>query len=157
MNLYLAIKTLHIMSSVLLVGTGFGTAFYLFFANRTRCVPAIATVSRLVVRADLWFTTPAVVFQPLSGMWLAHTAGWPWSTPWIVAAIGLYLVAGVCWLPVVWLQLEMAKIAASADTLGVTALPQQYWRYARYWEWLGYPAFVAMATVYWLMVFKPAL
>ncbi|RAS26432.1 DUF2269 family protein [Paraburkholderia bryophila] len=157
MNLYLAIKTLHIMSSVLLVGTGFGTAFYLFFTNRTRCVPAIATVSRLVVRADLWFTTPAVVFQPLSGMWLAHTAGWPWSTPWIVTAGGLYLVAGVCWLPVVWLQLEMAKIAAGADTSGVAALPEQYWRYARYWEWLGYPAFVAMVAVYWLMVFKPAL
>ena len=157
MNLYLAIKALHILSSVLLVGTGFGTAFYLFFANRTRCVPAIATVSRLVVRADLWFTTPAVVFQPLSGMWLAHTAGWPWSTPWIVAAGGLYLVAGVCWLPVVWLQLEMAKIAASANTSGVAALPQRYWRYARYWEWLGYPAFLAMVAVYWLMVFKPAL
>ncbi|WP_131728612.1 DUF2269 family protein, partial [Achromobacter xylosoxidans] len=35
MNAYLTIKTLHILSSVLLVGTGFGTAFYLFFANRS--------------------------------------------------------------------------------------------------------------------------
>ena len=81
MNTYLVIKALHILSSVLLVGTGFGTAFYLFFANRTRSVPAIAAVSRLVVRADWWFTTPAVIFQPASGLWLAHTAGWPWDTP----------------------------------------------------------------------------
>ncbi|MGF6643701.1 DUF2269 family protein [Paraburkholderia sp. GAS82] len=157
MNLYLAIKTLHIMSSVLLVGTGFGTAFYLYFANRTRCVPAIATVSRLVVRADLWFTTPAVIFQPLSGLWLAHTAGWSMQTPWIVAAIGLYLLTGACWLPVVWLQLVMSKIAASANANGATALPPQYWQYSTWWEWLGYPAFAAMLAVYWLMVFKPAL
>ncbi|WP_408303962.1 DUF2269 family protein [Paraburkholderia bryophila] len=46
---------------------------------------------------------------------------------------------------------------ASANTSGVATLPQQYWHYARYWEWLGYPAFVAMVAVYWLMVFKPAL
>jgi uncharacterized membrane protein len=157
MNLYLAIKTLHIMSSVLLVGTGFGTAFYLYFANRTRCVPAIATVSRLVVRADLWFTTPAVIFQPLSGLWLAHASGWPMQAPWIVAAIALYLLTGACWLPVVLLQLVMAKIAASANANGATALPPQYWQYSMWWEWLGYPAFAAMLVVYWLMVFKPAL
>jgi uncharacterized membrane protein len=39
MNLYLVVKTLHILSSVLLVGTGFGTAFYLIFTNR---MPALA-------------------------------------------------------------------------------------------------------------------
>ena len=30
MTAYLLLKTLHILSSVLLVGTGFGSAFYLF-------------------------------------------------------------------------------------------------------------------------------
>ena len=32
MNTYLLLKTLHILSSVLLVGTGLGSAFYMFFA-----------------------------------------------------------------------------------------------------------------------------
>ncbi|NIF55095.1 DUF2269 domain-containing protein [Burkholderia sp. Ax-1724] len=157
MNVYLAIKTLHIVSSAVLVGTGFGTAFYLFCANRTRSVPGIALVSRLVVRADCWFTSPAVVIQPVSGLWLAHAAGWTWQTPWIIAAVCLYLLAGACWLPVVWLQLRMAMIASGANQAGMPALPQQYWRYARYWEWLGYPAFAAMLIVYGLMVFKPSL
>jgi len=73
MSLYLAIKTLHIVSSVLLAGTGFGTAFYLFFANRTPALAgrgtsmeALAVVTRLVVRADLWFTTPAAIVPPMS-------------------------------------------------------------------------------------------
>ncbi|QGZ65437.1 DUF2269 family protein [Paraburkholderia acidisoli] len=156
MNVYLTVKALHIMSSVLLVGTGFGSAFYLFFANRTRSVPVIASVSKLVVRADWWFTTPAVIFQPLSGMWLAHAAGWPWSSTWLVAAAALYVVAGVCWLPVVWLQLQLTRMAGLALAAGATELPPRYWQFARRWEWLGYPAFLAMVAVYLLMVFKPA-
>lgn len=157
MSAYLLIKTLHVLSSVLLVGTGFGSAFYLFFANRTGSVPAIAAVSSLVVRADWWFTTPAVVFQPMSGLWLAHTAGWAWNTPWVVASITLYAIAGLCWLPVVWIQIQMRHIATETAARGVAALPPDYWRYARIWERLGYPAFAAMVAVYFLMVAKPAL
>ena len=157
MNTYLLIKALHIMSSVLLVGTGFGSAFYMFFVNRTGSVQAIAAVSRLVVRADWWFTTPAVIFQPLSGLWLAHMAGWAWTTPWILTSIALYVIAGLCWLPVVWIQMKMQKIAVESATQGLVALPAAYWRLARIWERLGYPAFIAMVAIYFLMVLKPAL
>ncbi|MBL8510171.1 MAG: DUF2269 domain-containing protein [Betaproteobacteria bacterium] len=156
MNTYLLIKTVHILSSVLMVGTGFGTAFYLFFANRSGSVESIATVSRLVVRADAWFTAPAALIQPLTGFWLLQQAGWPITTPWVLAAIGLYLLAGACWLPVLWLQIRMAKMAAEA-VISKTDLPDRYWRYARLWERLGYPAFVAMLVIYFLMVVKPSL
>lgn len=154
MNTYLILKALHILSSVLIVGTGFGTAYYLFFTNRLGRVTSIADVARLVVRADWWFTTPAVIFQPISGLWLAHMAGWDWTTPWIMASIVLFIITGLCWLPVVWLQVRLAKMAeqAAADN---TPLPELYWRYARRWEWLGYPAFIAMLGVYFLMVIKP--
>ncbi len=76
MNTYLVLKWLHIVSSVLMVGTGLGSAFYMFFANRSGSVPAQAVVSRLVVRADWWFTTPTVILQPVTGFALAHMAGW---------------------------------------------------------------------------------
>lgn len=151
---YLSIKTLHILSSVLLVGTGFGSAFYLFFANRSGSVETIAVVSRLVVRADWWFTTPAVIVQPLSGAYLIHLTGYPLDSLWLIASIALYAVAGLCWLPVVWYQIKMGKLAIAAHEQK-TALPALYWRYARRWEWLGYPAFLAMLAVYGLMVFKP--
>jgi uncharacterized membrane protein len=151
---YLTIKTIHILSSVLMVGTGFGTAFYLFFANRSGSVEAIAVVSRLVVRADWWFTTPAVIVQPLSGAWMIHLAGYPLDALWIKASLALYVLAGACWLPVVWYQIRMGKLALAAHAAG-TELPAQYWRYARRWELLGYPAFIAMLAVYWLMVHKP--
>ena len=157
MSLYLWIKTLHIVSSVVLVGTGFGSAFYLFMVNRSGSVAAQAVVSRLVVRADWWMTTPAVVVQPLTGFAMAHWAGWPLSTPWIAVSLVLYVVAGVCWLPVVVLQIRMSRLAAEAAERGDSVLPDAYWHMARWWEGLGYPAFVAMLGVFTLMVLKPVL
>ena len=156
MNAYLVLKTVHVVSSVLLAGTGFGTAFYLFFANRSASLEARVVVSRLVVRADTWFTTPAVIVQPLSGFALAHLAGWPLSTPWLAMSIALYALAGACWLPVLWLQLRMARTAA-ADLAAARPLSPSYDRDARLWERLGYPAFAAMLGIYVLMVNKPAL
>lgn len=162
MSLYLTLKWLHIISSVLRVGTGLGSVFYMFFTNRSGNVQAQAVVTRLVVRADWWFTTPPVFIQPATGLAMAAMAGLRWSTPWLAVSMALYLVAGACWLPVVWLQLRMrdmeieaAEAAQSAQGDGV--LPPLYWRYARRWEALGYPAFVAMAVVFYLMVNKPAL
>lgn len=156
MNMFLWVKTLHILSSVLMVGTGFGTAFYLFWANRSGSVAAQAVVSKWVIKADWWFTTPAVVFQPVSGLWLAHYLGVPWSATWIWLTLVLYALAGACWLPVVYLQLKMAKLAEQAWQAGASDVPPVYYRYARWWEYLGYPAFCAMAAVYFLMVMKPS-
>ncbi|SDH60224.1 MULTISPECIES: DUF2269 domain-containing protein [unclassified Duganella] len=152
---YLALKWLHILSATAMFGTGFGTAFYMFFTNRTRNVTAIAVVSRLVARADWWFTTPSVIIQPLSGFWMIHMAGYPLGSTWIVWSLALYALAGACWLPVVWLQLrmrDMAAIAARDDA----PLPARYWRYEKIWTALGFPAFGALLVVYWLMVHKPA-
>ncbi|MCU6498113.1 DUF2269 domain-containing protein [Rugamonas sp. A1-17] len=152
---YLAIKWLHILSATLMFGTGFGTAFYMFFVNRSGNVQAMAVVTRLVARADWWFTTPAVIIQPLSGLWMIHLAGFPFTATWIVWSMALYLLAGACWLPVVWLQLRMRDMAVQAARSGET-LPARYWRYERIWTALGVPAFAGLLVVYWLMVHKPA-
>jgi uncharacterized membrane protein len=156
MNTYLLVKWLHIVSSVLLAGTGFGSAFYLFFANRSDSLQARAVVARLVVRADWWFTTPAAIVQPLSGVWLAHTAGWPLTTPWLLLSMLLYALAGACWLPVLWLQLKMAREVELA-LREARPLSARYRRWQRAWEWLGYPAFAAMLAVFFLMANKPRL
>jgi uncharacterized membrane protein len=154
MSLYLTLKWLHILSSVVLVGTGLGSAYYMFFANRSRDLAAQAVVTRLVVQADWWFTTPTVLLQPATGLAMVYLAGFPLSTPWIAASLALYAIAGLCWLPVVWLQIRMRALAQQAAEAG-TPLAPLYWRYARWWEALGYPAFAAMVVVFYLMVAKP--
>ena len=151
---YLIIKWLHIVSSTLLFGTGIGSAFYMLFTSLSRDVRAIAVVSRHVVRADWLFTATTVVFQPLSGFYMAHLAGFPLNSRWIVWSVILYLVAGVCWLPVVWLQIRMRDLAQASARDG-NALPAQYWRYLRIWAALGVPAFFALIIVFYLMTAKP--
>lgn len=150
---YTLLKTLHLLSMVLLFGTGLGSAFYKWMADRSGNLAHIAVTNRHVVLADWLFTTPTVIFQPISGLWMAHLAGFPLDTPWIAASLGLYALAGACWLPVVWLQIRMRDIAADA-LAAQTTLPAAYWRMARLWFWLGVPAFTAMVAVVTLMVFK---
>ncbi|MES2319926.1 MAG: DUF2269 domain-containing protein [Pseudomonadota bacterium] len=152
---YMVVKWLHILSSTFLFGTGIGSAFYMLFTSMSRDVRAIAVVSRHVVLADWIFTSTTVVLQPLTGFYLIWLAGFPLTSRWIMWSIGLYLLAGACWLPVVWIQLRMRDMAQVAARDGVE-LPQQYWRYLRIWVLLGIPAFIALVIVFWLMVAKPA-
>lgn len=150
---YTVLKTLHILSMVLLFGTGLGSAFYKWMADRSGQVAHIAVTNRHVVLADWIFTTPTVILQPLSGLWMAYLADLPLSTPWIAASLGLFALAGACWLPVVWLQIRMQHISAEA-VARQSPLPDRYWKMARCWFWLGVPAFISMVLVVALMVFK---
>jgi len=151
---YLVVKWLHILSSTVLFGTGVGSAFWMFVANRTRHVATIAFACRTVVLADWLFTAPAVIFQPLSGLFLVHAAAYHLNQPWLISAIGLYLFAGACWVPVVWIQLKMKRLAEAALAASED-LPAAYWRYDRWWIALGALAFPAVVVIFWLMVFTP--
>jgi uncharacterized membrane protein len=151
---YIIVKWLHVLSSTLLFGTGLGSAFYMFFASRSRDVRAIAVVVRYVVVADWLFTTPTIILQPLTGFYLLHLMGMPLEAHWILLSIGLYLLAGTCWLPVVWMQIKMRDMASNAVATA-TELPVRYWEYLRWWVGLGFVAFFALVFVFYLMVAKP--
>jgi uncharacterized membrane protein len=155
MSEYLLVKTLHVISSTLLFGTGIGSAFYMFFASLNRDARIAFFVVRYVVIADWIFTTTAVIVQPATGFYLAHLAGFPLTSRWIVWSTVLYLVAGACWLPVVWMQMRMREMARNAAESG-SPLPQGYWRFFRIWVALGVPAFASLVAVFYLMVAKPA-
>ena len=151
---YFVLKWLHILSSTFLFGTGIGSAFYMFFASLTRDVRAVAVVVRYVVIADTVFTATTVVIQPLTGWYLARLLGFPLTAFWLKWSIGLFVLTGACWLPVVWMQIRMSRMAQAAVS-GGTELPLLYWRYFRYWTALGVPAFLALVVVFYLMVAKP--
>ncbi|HEV7393118.1 MAG TPA: DUF2269 domain-containing protein [Burkholderiales bacterium] len=152
---YLIVKWLHVLSSTVLFGTGLGSAFYMFFTNRSTDVRAIAIVCRRVVWADWLFTTPTAILQPATGFYLVYLAHMPLASNWIGWSLGLYALAGACWLPVVWIQIRMAEMAERAVAQGGT-LPPLFWRYHRIWTALGVPAFVAFIAIFYLMVVKPA-
>jgi len=153
---YLLLKWLHILSATLLFGTGIGSAFYKFMTDRSGNLPAIAQTNRLVVLADWLFTTPTVILQPISGVGLALLAGYPLSSSWLLLSMLLYVLAGLCWVPVVVIQIRMRDLSLQALAAG-DELDGRYVRLTRIWFWLGVPAFVALVVVYGLMVFRPVL
>jgi uncharacterized membrane protein len=152
---YLVVKWLHIMSSTFLFGTGVGSAFYMLFATLSRDTRAVAVVTRYVTLADWLFTTTTVFIQPITGYLLMRIGGFSMSSKWIMWSVGLYALAVVCWLPVVWLQYRLRRTAAATVANNSEALPPEYWRDFRWWVALGVPAFFAFVAIFYLMVAKP--
>jgi len=148
--MYLTIKLIHIISATLLFGTGLGSAFYMYQIYRQGYMKAMEIVNKQVVLADFLFTTPTIIIQLLSGLWLFHYTGLPWTNLWLWLVLGLFGFIGLCWLPVVWLQIKLTKIAQQ-----LTAPSHDYHRKMRRWLILGLLAFPATLLLYVLMVFKP--
>ena len=114
MDLYLALKFLHLIGAAVLFGTGLGIAFFLYRAERKEEPEAIAATLRTVVLADYVFTATAAIAQPLTGLALVHLGGYALSQTWLWASLALYVLVGVCWLPVVALQIRMRDLAEAA-------------------------------------------
>ncbi len=156
MDPYLVAKWLHILSSTVLFGTGIGTAFQMVWAMRTDRVETVHSVASGVVVADWAFTTPAGILQPLTGLWLIYLGGYDLTEPWLVATYVLYVLAFLCWAPVVRLQIRIRDLAKSALEKDVP-LPSEARTCYRTWFALGWPAFISLTIIFWLMVSKPAL
>ncbi|MCK7494869.1 MAG: DUF2269 domain-containing protein, partial [Comamonadaceae bacterium] len=77
------------------------------------------------------------------------------TAPWLLWTYALYVLAGACWPPVVWLQTRMRDVAQAAVAAG-EPLPPLYFKYLKAWTVLGVPAFFAFVAIFWLMVAKPA-
>ncbi len=150
---YLSLKALHMFSMIILFGTGLGSAWYKWMADQSGDINYIAKTNRHVVLADWIFTTPTIVIQPLTGIAMAILLDIPLTTPWIIWSIILYLIAGLCWIPVVWLQIQMRKLSEHALRTN-SDLNSQYWKYAKIWFLLGVPAFSSMVIIVLFMIFK---
>jgi uncharacterized membrane protein len=154
MNAYYILKTLHIVSAAVLFGTGLGIAFFKWITDRSGNASAIRVVSEKVVLADWLFTLPAIIVQAVTGVALARTLGYSMWHGWLAWSLALFCVAGLCWIPVVWLQLRMREFARMSEQENGAAR-QRYLKYSRLWFWLGVAAFAAVLLVFWLMVMRP--
>jgi uncharacterized membrane protein len=152
---YFLLKYVHIIGASVLLGTGAGIAFFMLLAHLTGDARVVAGVARIVVIADFLFTATAVVLQPITGAALVWYVGYSFSDQWILLSIILYLVTGAFWLPVVWMQARMRTLAAQAVAAG-QPLPPGYHRLFRWWFAFGFPAFAAVAAIFWLMIARPS-
>jgi uncharacterized membrane protein len=153
MDSYLLLKMLHILSAVVVAGTGAGIAFFMFMANRSANVAALAVTARHVVLADWIFTAPAVVLQFVTGLLLMMKLGYSFTSVWFLFVMALFIFIGICWVPVLVIQYKLKALADSALTTGV--LDPRFKKIMRLWTALGVPAFISILILFWLMVFKP--
>ena len=73
-----------------------------------------------------------------------------------MASLVLYVMVGLCWFPVVAIQMQLRDLAAAAARDG-TPLPQRYFELYRTWFWLGWQAFSGVIAIFALMLWKPQL
>jgi uncharacterized membrane protein len=154
-DLIFIFKIVHLIGASVLFGTGIGIAFFMLMAHRTGSAAAIAYTAHVVVIADLIFTATAVVLQPVSGIALAYAIGLsPLDESWIVVSVIIYIAVGLCWLPVVFIQMRMRDLAREAASKQM-ALPKAYYRLFRIWFALGWPAFAGVIAIFVLMTWQP--
>ncbi|BCZ96917.1 TPA: DUF2269 family protein [Legionella pneumophila] len=152
--LYFYLKFIHVLSSTILFGTGIGTASVMIYGHRTKNPIVIVAISKYVVFADWIFTGTSGILQPLTGFAMIYLAGFSWTSLWILGSILGYVVAACCWFPVVCLQIKMRDLAIET-VKNNTTLPEKYHRYFLYWFILGWPAFLSLVGVFYLMTNKP--
>jgi uncharacterized membrane protein len=154
MNIYLVVKTIHVISSTILFGTGIGIAFFMLRSYYTDNMHQKLFAAKETVIADFIFTFPAGITQVVSGIWLVWNSGYQWSDLWLTTTYIIYIIAGVCWLPVVWIQVKLRNIVADSAA-NQTQLPPTYFKLFRIWFLLGWPAFTGLVVIFFMMIAKP--
>lgn len=154
MTLYFVVKYLHVLGAIVILGTGTGIAFFMLMAHRSNDAEFIARTASVVVIADTIFTLSAVILQPVTGGLLMMLSGMSATEGWLLVSLGLYVVAGLFWIPVVFMQIEMRDLARRAAAQPAL-LPERYFVLFRRWFIFGFPGFGATMLILWLMVAKP--
>jgi uncharacterized membrane protein len=154
MTLYFIVKYLHVLGAIVILGTGTGIAFFMLMAHRSRDPAFIARTAATVVIADMLFTALAVILQPVTGGVLMALSATSLAERWLVTSLGLYVVAGLFWIPVIFMQIEMRDLARKAAAQQ-QPLPPRYFALFRRWLVFGIPGFGSVMMILWLMIAKP--
>jgi uncharacterized membrane protein len=154
MTLFFLIEYLHVLGAIVILGTGTGIAFFMLMAHRSGNAEFIARTAATVVIADMLFTLTAVLLQPVTGGLLMMLSSTSLSERWLLASLALYAIAGLFWVPVIFMQVEMrdlARLAAERDQ----PLPPRYFALFRRWFLFGIPGFGSVMIILWLMIAMP--
>jgi uncharacterized membrane protein len=154
MTVYFLVKYLHVIGAIVILGTGAGIAFFMLMAHRSGDAAFIARTAATVVIADMLFTLAAVILQPVTGGLLMMLSSTSFAERWLATSLVLYALAGLFWIPVIFMQIEMRDLASAAAATG-QPLPPRYFSLFRRWVWFGIPGFGSVMIILWLMIAKP--
>ena len=154
--MYLAIKTLHIVSVVLFLGNIVTGLFWKAHGDRSADPRIIAHTLDGIIRSDRLFTLPGVLLIVVSGVAAAVVGELPLlRTAWIWQAIVLIALSGLAFaFQVAPLQRQLLAYARAAAA-GEPWEPARYRRLSPRWELWGLAAILPPLRALALMGVKP--
>jgi uncharacterized membrane protein len=146
-SLYLILKFIHIAAAIVAVGSNVTYAFWLRRAggDPERIRDALQGVHVL----DTRIANPGYIVLLISGVAMALNVGLPLTTPWIAAALVLYVLVALLGIAVFSPTLRRQRELASDPS------SEAYRRVAARGNSLGILVVSIVAVIVGLMVFKP--
>lgn len=155
MTVYFIIKFLHVIGAIVILGTGSGIALLVLLAHRSRDLAFIAGTADAALIGIAALVGGAMAVQPFTGGLLMEMSSTSAGEPWMLASILLYAAAGVVWIPVLLMQIEIRGLIRQAVMDGAAELPTRYHTLFRRGAWLGALGFAMVLAILWLMIAKP--
>lgn len=118
-----AFRLVHILSVIIALGANLT---YLFWMGRARSEPAqLAFVIESIRGLDRRVSNPAYIVAAAAGIGIVLTGPYGFETPWIVAAIALYVFVAVLgitvYAPAMRTQLDLAQRAPASHAYAAAA------------------------------------
>lgn len=154
-NIYLWLKTIHLLGVVLFLGNTIVTGWWKYMADKTRNPQIIAFAQRQVTLTDFVFTAGGAVILLGAGMANVGIHHMGYSAKWLSQGMAMFVLSGIIWVVIlIPAQIKQAKMAKEFAVTGV--IPALYWKLNNRWLVYGVIAtLIPMVNLYW-MVFKPA-
>ena len=154
MEIYLLLKSIHLLGVTIFLGNIIITAVWKVLADRTRSPAIVAYAQRLVTITDFAFTAIGVLLILVSGRMMASRFGEIGDILWLSWGWWLFIASGVIWvLILIPVQIKQTKLAK--DFSKKSWIPENYWTLSNYWAVFGIIATILPLANLYFMVFKP--
>jgi uncharacterized membrane protein len=154
--MYIALKILHVAAVVIFLGNLVTGILWKIHGDETENPVIIRHTIAGLIRADRWFTIPAVVLILIGGFGAALVGGLPLlRTHWILLGIILFTVSGVAYMgrvvPLQGLLLQVARSGVESGKLDW----DKYRALSRSWNLWGTIALLTPVVAMIAMIAKP--
>lgn len=153
--MYEALKALHLLGVILLVGNVTVSAVWKVFADRTGNGKLARFAQQMITLTDWTITLAGILLITGAGYGMAHIRQMPLFDPnWLLLGQILFAISGSIWLVI--LIPAQIRLARQAKSLGDNEdLPSAFRRDSRLWLFWGVLATVPLIAAIYVMIAKP--
>lgn len=157
MFLYHILLYVHILSAIVMVGISFANGIGKTFADQTKNVNRMTSVSALTMYFNKVLMLPSLVILALSGLGLVYVLRLSMFKDWIFQSVIILFVLFVLFFAGNYYETRLYKIAKAAEENKQLKMPMEYYNIGKRYYVIGSIVTVAILLVLYLMIFKKSL